>query len=130
VLIIWEVIVANHSKLPAVDASYMATQSTVPQFAVGVANVSVPLLLIWPGDEGEPEIVDQPDDAMATRAYDPPLTSTDPAPELSVGAVVSNATYVLAGAAENVVPLCQFSTAFCRYCDILPVKAISVISLC
>src|SRR5689334_2112630 len=93
VLITCEVIVAKYSRFPTVAASYNPTATTVPQFAVGVANVITPALLICSAAVPPPEIEDQPDeDVIAARAYEPPETSVPPVPASLVGAVVNSAT--------------------------------------
>lgn len=68
VVIACEVIVAKYSRLPAVAASYKPTATIVPHEPVGVANVTTPLLLICSATVPPPEMADQPDEAMGTRA--------------------------------------------------------------
>jgi hypothetical protein len=115
VLITWDVMVAKYNMFPAVTASYKPTATTVPQLALGVANVITPALLICSADVPPPLIEDHPlDDVIAALAYDPPDTSVPPVPASLVGAVVNKATYVVAGAAGYVVPFNQLRIALLR----------------
>ena len=105
----------HQRRFPAELASYIPTPVIVPQFPVGVANVTVPLLLVWSGAEGAPDNAAHPEEAIATLAYELPLTSTAPVPASSDGFVVYSATYVFANVAGNVVPFNQFKRAFSKY---------------